>query len=90
MFQDAVGGPGSSSARLSSLERRVDLAVSTCEAGYTAVPTTNDGDDAAPPAAVQVPDPTACILRDGRIGVFPNKDSLSAAAFCESIGLASP
>ena len=71
-------------ARVDSLAERVAFALATCEAGYNAVPTS--GDPAAGP--YDVPNPTACVLSDGRIAVLPNKDGLSDTAFCPSIGLA--
>jgi hypothetical protein len=62
----------------------VAFALQTCEAGYSAVPTSQD------PAAgpYNVPNPTACVLGDDRIAILPNKGALSDAAFCPSVGLA--
>ncbi|QDZ15892.1 hypothetical protein [Humibacter ginsenosidimutans] len=88
MFQNAAGSPGDSTADLADIDARVKLAVATCEAGYRAVPTKSDG--STTPAAVHVPDPTACLLADGRIAVLPNKNSLGAPRFCDALGLAAP
>lgn len=69
---------------LDSLPARVAFALQTCEAGYRAVPTS--GDPSAGP--YDVPNPTACVLDDGRIAVLPNRAGSSDASFCSSIGLA--
>lgn len=90
MFQDAAGSPGAKGAGLESVTDRVRLAVATCEAGYTAVPTQPDAGQKLIPASPHVPDPTACLLGDGRVAVFPNAAAASPAKFCETLGLVAP
>lgn len=68
------------------MAERVRFAIQTCQAGYTAVAT----DPHVRTAPIAVPHPTACILGDGRLAVFPNKNELSAARFCDTLALASP
>lgn len=75
---------GRQKASLLSMEQRARQAVETCVAGYTAVPTDGKSD------AVDVPNPTACVLRDGRLAVLPNKRDQSAEVFCTDLGLTAP
>jgi hypothetical protein len=56
---------------------RVTLALESCAIGF--------GD-----AGVPAPQPTACELRDLRLGVFPNSERLDAAELCTSLGLGLP
>ncbi len=77
---------GREATTLNSLADRVQFALQTCEAGYVATPT-----ESAPGAGpFSVPNPTACVLDDGRIAVLPNKDAESDEAFCSSLGLQLP
>lgn len=71
---------------LDSLNTRIARALALCEADRTAV-ATDPGSRTAP---VNIPNPTACQLDDLRLAVFPNKDGLSAAAFCSQVGLSAP
>jgi hypothetical protein len=76
---------GRDTTQLHSVRARVTEALQTCEAGYNAVPTgasTGIGQD--------VPNPTACVLGDGRIAVLPNTKSLTATTFCSDLGLTAP
>ena len=77
---------GRDTATLNSMAERVRFAIQTCEAGYTAIPT----DPNLRTAPIDVPNPTACLLGDGRLAVFPNKDDLGVTAFCDSLALTDP
>jgi hypothetical protein len=57
-----------------SPSERVAAALEMCDLGYGM-------------NGVQAPHPTACVLPDLRIGVFPNLRGLEAGEFCESLGL---
>jgi len=41
-------------------------------------------------AEADVANPTACVLKDQRIGVFPNATDATPVTFCASIGLGAP
>jgi hypothetical protein len=81
---------GRDKTTLNSLADRVKLAVATCEAGYRAVPTGPGEDGTTAPRTGPVPNPTACLLGDGRIAVLPNREALTTRAFCGSLGLHTP
>lgn len=63
------------------VEERVSDALRMCGLVYQGAGTNQ---------AVEVPNPTACLLRDGRIGVFPNQDRATTEQFCQRLGLAVP
>lgn len=63
---------------------RVAFAVATCTAGFEAVPTS--GGEPGP----AVPNPTGCLLPDGRVAVYPNAEFLGTEEFCSSLSLAAP
>jgi hypothetical protein len=68
------------------LSERVAAAIERCEASWSAVP-----DEPYPGSGpIDVPNPTACILADTRLGVFPNRAGQPTGPFCEGLGLAAP
>lgn len=79
-------GSGVNTKTVDELDKRVSFALETCEAGYAAVPTVPSPNS----GPFIVPNPTACLLDDGRIAVLPNKNDAGAAAFCRSVGLSAP
>jgi len=71
---------------LMPLEERIASALETCHLSWNAVPT-----EPLPGwAPTVVINPTVCQLRDGRLGVFPNEDDLSADTLCRRIGVMPP
>lgn len=82
MFADGYQDDGS----LSSISDRVRLAIATCTAGYSAVET----DLSLRGDPIVVPNPTACLLEDGRLAVLPNQGALPPGEFCRSLALAAP
>lgn len=71
---------------LLSLGARVKAALDACETSWSAAP-----DDPYPGGGpFEVSNPTACVLRDHRIAVFPNDDNKDDSDFCAALGLADP
>ncbi|WKK72743.1 hypothetical protein Q0F99_07475 [Rathayibacter oskolensis] len=71
---------------LRALEDRVATALEWCGASWSAVP----DEPGAGTGPVDVPHPTACVLSDDRIGVFPNRDDDPTDSFCEALGATAP
>lgn len=64
--------------RLLSTEQRVAKAIEVCTVIYPSLTTD------------PVPHPTACLLKDNRLGVFPNRDNQDVRGFCLALGLRPP
>jgi hypothetical protein len=79
-------GNAQDTTALNSLPDRVQFALQTCEAGYVAIPT----EKSPGTGPFTVPNPTACLLDNGRIAVLPNKNAASNETFCKSAGLQAP
>lgn len=75
-----------SSNSLLTIEDRVSGALAACETSWNAVPTEKE------PSwrPIDVPNPTVCQLRDGRLAVFPNENNASNDELCRRIGIATP
>lgn len=68
------------------LAERVSAAIDACELSWSATP-----DEPYPGSGpFDVANPTACILRDQRLGVFPPEDDQDSAEFCALLGLRAP
>ncbi|QHC56787.1 hypothetical protein EV639_11444 [Rathayibacter tanaceti] len=68
------------------LDARVDAALDTCRASWSAVP---DG-AVSGGAPIEVENPTVCVLPDSRLGVFPNPEDTDTDLFCEGLGATAP
>ncbi len=76
---------GHQTTRLIPMAERVQQAIDSCVTGWTAIPTGSVKVDIP-----NVPNPTACELRDGRLAVLPNADGADVGTFCAALGLVAP
>ncbi|WP_344297970.1 hypothetical protein [Agromyces neolithicus] len=78
-----LDGPSDS---LLTIEDRAAGALAACETSWKAVPTEKE------PSwrPIEVPNPTVCQLRDGRLAVFPNENNAPDDELCRQIGISVP